>query len=108
MTKIDKDEFQKRLDRMTELFSEMVEHADTQSRYRCPYRDRHDHCTAKIRCRNQDPTAAADGAILCRHDGQFDYRSAWESRPDNYPRAKAKIATIKRAAAASRAGRRKK
>jgi hypothetical protein len=31
----------------------------------------------------------------CGHDGQFDYREAWESDPSTYRRAKEKLAKIK-------------
>ena len=53
MQKIDKHEYQKRLDRMTEIFSGMIQHADELSANRCPYKNRFDQCTAKFGCRNQ-------------------------------------------------------
>lgn len=102
MTKIDRDAFQKRLDRMTELFSDMVGHADELSQTRCPYRDRHDRCTAQIRCRNQRPPRAKDELLQCGHDGTLDYRSAWESDPNAYQRAKTKVEKIKCGAAKRR------
>ena len=95
MTRIDKAEYQKRLDRLTEIFSDMVVHADESSRHRCPYRNRFDQCTAAIRCRNQQPPRAAGEPAQCGHDGRFDYRSAWESDPNTYHRAKDKIEKIK-------------
>jgi len=95
MAKIDKAEYQKRLDRITEIFSDMVVHADESARHRCPYRNRFDQCTAAISCRNQQPPRAAGEPAQCGHDGRFDYRSAWESDPSNYRRAKEKIEKIK-------------
>ena len=102
MQKIDPLDHQQRLDRITEIFAGMVTHADEQAAYRCPYRDRFDQCTAKFRCTNQAKTAvkgAVKGAVEgelpgCEHDGRFDYRSAWESDPQSYDRAKAKIEQI--------------
>lgn len=97
--KIDPAEYQKRLDRMTEMFSDMVSHAETVSQFRCPYRDKHDRCTAEFTCRNQTDD---EDTVRCGHDGQFDYRSAWESQPKSHARAKRKIAAIKDEAAARR------
>ena len=99
--KISQADYQKRLDRITEIFSDMVVHADQVSRHRCPYRDRFDTCTAAIRCRNQI-AREADKAPGCGHDGRFDYRDAWESNPNTYHRAKEKIRKVKEAAAARR------
>jgi len=104
MPKIDKQEYQKRLDRITELFSGMVEKADEVSRHRCPYRDRHDECTAAFRCRNQRPPAEGRKLALCGHDGKFDYRSAWESVPATYERAKERLGRVKQEAAKRRSG----
>ncbi len=108
MAKIDKRDFQKRLDRLTEIFSGMVGRADDLSQTRCPYRDRHDHCTAEFRCRNQKRGENEADPIICQHDGQFDYRVAWETDPASYDRAKKKINAIKDDAAEQRRrGRRK-
>ena len=94
MQKIDLLEHQQRRDRITEIFAGMVTHADQQAAVRCPYRDRFDQCTAKFRCTNQ-AKAAVDGELPgCEHDGCFDYRSAWESDPQSYDRAKAKLEQI--------------
>lgn len=103
MSKIDKEAVQRRLERIAELFAGMVRHADEQSRQRCPYRDRHDHCTAQFSCRNQERAAGPDAPIVCTHDGRFDYRSAWETKPESRERAKRKLAEIKAAARRRRA-----
>ncbi len=103
MAKMDEEAYRERLARMTSLFADMVNHADEVSRHRCPYRDRHDHCTAKIRCRNQKRPGADGEPLLCLHDGSLDYRNAWESDPDTYDRAKKKLSRVKDAAADRRA-----
>ena len=79
MQKIDTEEYQKRLDRITELFSSMVSHADEQATYRCPYKNRFDQCTAKFGCRNQRKPPAKGDLLLCGGDDKLDYRSAWET-----------------------------
>ena len=110
------EEIQKRFDRLTEIFSGIVTQADAQASTRCPYRDRHDRCTAKFRCRNQaqpgrnqaqpgrnqaQPGRNQEGAttlpdgddteLICRHDGTFDYRRAWESDPRTAQTARERI-----------------
>ncbi len=79
MQKIDKEEYQKRLDRITEMFEGMVLHADEQSTYRCPYKNRFDQCTAKFGCRNQRKPPVKGDLLLCGGDDRIDYRSAWET-----------------------------
>lgn len=94
--------YQERLDRIGELFAGIVSHAEASSLVRCPYRDRHDLCTAQFRCRNQIPVAGDEASLACGHDGKFDYRTAWESHPRSHERAKAKVEDIKQEAAARR------
>jgi hypothetical protein len=79
MRNIDKDEYQKRLNQITELFAGMVSHADELSRHRCPYKNRFDQCTAKFGCRNKRRPKASDELPLCASDDKLDYRSAWET-----------------------------
>jgi len=108
MPKIDPAEYQKRLDRMTELFSGMVQKAGEQAQTRCPYRDRHDDCTAEFKCRNQREPRPGAAAPQCGHDGKFDYRSAWESDPSALGRAKQRVERIKAEASARRSSGRRK
>lgn len=100
----DRDEYQKRLDQISEIFSDVVANAEISAQTRCPYRDRHDQCTALFRCRNQLPVEGDIEALACGHDGKFDYRSAWESHPRARVRVKEKIADIKKEAEARRRG----
>lgn len=90
---MNKEEYQKRLDKITDMFSSMVTHADQQSRHRCPYKNRFDQCTAKFGCRNQrkpstenlaveQPRARGvpkENLLLCAGDDKIDYRTAWET-----------------------------
>ncbi len=78
MKKIDKAEYEKRLTKITQIFEDMVVHADEQATYRCPYKNRFDHCTAKFGCRNQRKINEGTG-LLCVGDDKLDYRSAWET-----------------------------
>ncbi len=78
MKKIDKAEYEKRLNKITQIFEGLVVHADEQATYRCPYKNRFDQCTAKFGCRNQRKIDEGTG-LLCVGDDKLDYRSAWET-----------------------------
>ena len=77
MRKIDPAEYQKRLDTLSEILNGIAQHAAELSTGRCPYKDRHDHCTAKFGCRNQ--RRGEGKVLLCIGDDKLDYRSAWET-----------------------------
>jgi uncharacterized 2Fe-2S/4Fe-4S cluster protein (DUF4445 family) len=78
MKKVNKAEYEKRLNKITQIFEDLVVHADEQATYRCPYKNRFDHCTAKFGCRNQRKIDEGTG-LLCAGDDKLDYRSAWET-----------------------------
>ena len=77
MQKIDPAEFQQRLDRLADIFGQMVQHAQVQSRQRCPYKNKDTRCTALFGCRYQQ--ASADDLPICNSNDALDYRSAWET-----------------------------
>ena len=79
MEKIDPAEYQKRLDRISEIYGQISEHAETQSLMRCPYKNRLDQCTAAFGCRYQRRPDAVGELLICTSDDQLDYRSAWEA-----------------------------
>lgn len=79
MEKIDPAEFQKRRDALYQLMEEMVQHADHQAQGRCPYKNRHNQCTASFGCRNKRKPATAGDKPLCAGDDKLNYRSAWEA-----------------------------
>ena len=104
MPKISQEDYQQRLDRLTEIFADIVSHADEQATHRCPYRDARDRCTAAFSCGNQLAAVERGEPATCGHDGTFDYSLAWETDPATRKRAKTKLSAIKRAAAARREG----
>ncbi len=79
MQRIDEQEYWKRLEQISDLFSRMIHHAGELSNVRCPYKNRFDECTAKFGCRNQGKPPAKGGLLVCTGDDKLDYRSAWES-----------------------------
>jgi hypothetical protein len=78
--RLDQEAYQRRLDRLSELFGSMMDTVEDLSTKRCPYKDRHGGCTARFGCRNQRKPPAGDGdqRRICAGDDKLDYRSAWE------------------------------
>lgn len=93
-----------RRQRMTEILADIAGHAQSTARERCPYMSKPGMCTAQFKCRNQRPTEDEAGAFKCGHDGTFDYRSAWEARPDAYEITRAKLRKIRTEAEQRRRG----
>lgn len=77
MEKIDREQYQKRLNTLSEILDGIAEHAAELSTGRCPYKNRLNQCTAKFGCRNQ--RRSPDKILLCAGDDKLDYRSAWET-----------------------------
>ena len=79
MQKIDQHEYQKRLDRLTEILTGIAARADELSLRRCPYKNRLDQCTAQFGCRNKRKPKQAGELPVCASDDKLDYRKAWET-----------------------------
>lgn len=77
MQKIDPEEIRKRLDRIAGIYTGIAIHAQELSVMRCPYKDRHDCCTAQFGCRNKRKRAGQPP--LCVGDDKLNYRGAWET-----------------------------
>jgi hypothetical protein len=73
-----KEELQQRLDQISEILASIVTHADQQSLFRCPYKNRFDQCTAQFGCRNKRKPRANGELPVCAGDDKLDYRPAWE------------------------------
>jgi hypothetical protein len=79
MPKIDQEEYQKRLDRLTEILSGIAAHADEVSLTRCPYKNRLNQCTSQFGCRNKRRPPTPGTLPICAGDDKLDYRQAWET-----------------------------
>lgn len=91
MGKIDKEEYAKRIEKISRIFEGVVEQAQVDSLTRCPYKNRHGQCTAKFGCQNQRKPPVAGDPLICGHDGEFNYRSAWEENPGLEERVRRQI-----------------
>ena len=79
MQKIDRAEYQKRLDALSQILMGIAEHATEVSKGRCPYKNKRDECTAQFGCRNKRKSVQLGGPPVCASDEKLDYREAWES-----------------------------
>lgn len=77
---IDKSDWETRREKLSTILSSIADHALIQSSFRCPYKNKHDLCTAKFKCRNQKKAHTNQGKIFCAGDDKLDYRNAWESQ----------------------------
>ncbi|MGA1199579.1 MAG: hypothetical protein ACO36I_24040, partial [Candidatus Latescibacterota bacterium] len=91
MKKIDPKAYQERLDRMSQILGDIVQHADKQALVRCPYKNRDNACTAKFGCKYQRKPDEGETLFQCASDDQLDYRSAWETEPEAYVGVKEKL-----------------
>jgi hypothetical protein len=73
------EDYQERLDRMNEIFGSMMETVEDLTTKRCPYKNKHDRCTANFGCRNQRKPPVKGERMICGADDKIDYRSAWET-----------------------------
>lgn len=77
--RLDQAAYERRLERITSLFSDMMETVEDLSGKRCPYKNMHGRCTANFGCRNQRKPPAKGEPYICGGDDKIDYRSAWET-----------------------------
>ena len=74
-----KERYQKLLDKLAIIMNPMNDVAMAQSKFRCPYRNKDDRCTAKFGCRNQKKPKVNDLWGRNQKDNdELDYRSLWE------------------------------
>jgi hypothetical protein len=74
----DGDDYKKSMESISGIFTDIAGVAEAQSQQRCPYRNRHDHCTGLFICGHQAPVAGDDPAVLiCTHAGGNDYAMLW-------------------------------
>ncbi|MBM3934072.1 MAG: hypothetical protein FJ319_07190 [SAR202 cluster bacterium] len=77
--KIDKDQYQKSLDTLYEIFKSISDTTNEVSQWRCPYKNAKSRCTALFSCRNQHFTKVPDDLPVCAGSDKLDYRGAWET-----------------------------
>jgi hypothetical protein len=79
MQKIDRGQYQKRLDELSEILTGIAAHASEVSRCRCPYKNKLNECTARFGCRNKRKPIQLGSLPVCAGDDQLNYRNFWET-----------------------------
>ena len=91
MSEINRSEYEERLTRISDILAGIVRQAEQQSLTRCPYKNAQNQCTAKFGCRFQRKPKVEGELLLCSHDDQLDYRTAWETEPGQYDEMREKL-----------------
>ncbi|MBI50781.1 MAG: hypothetical protein CL781_05565 [Chloroflexi bacterium] len=73
-----RDQYARSLKRLEDIFRDISHSADEVSKWRCPYKNVQDRCTAKFGCRNQDRNVPIDELYVCIGSDDIDYRPAWQ------------------------------
>jgi hypothetical protein len=76
---VDQASYQERLDRLSEIFGSMMITVEDLTTKRCPYKNKHNRCTAAFGCRNQRKPPVDGERMICAGDDKLDYRRAWET-----------------------------
>tara|TARA_B100001142_G_C14328143_1_gene653022 strand:+ start:1304 stop:1543 length:240 start_codon:yes stop_codon:yes gene_type:complete len=79
MDEIDKEKYFKSISKLDSIFRDISSNVTEISKWRCPYKNVSDRCTAKFGCRNQKRTDVLNDLFLCIGSDNLDYRSAWDS-----------------------------
>jgi len=76
--RINKNRYVKSIKKLELIYESMALNATEISKWRCPYKDAGDNCTAKFGCRNQDRSINDGSLFPCTGSDKLDYRNAWE------------------------------
>lgn len=75
---VDRERYDASIRRLDAIFRGMSDTVTEVSRWRCPYKNVQDRCTAKFGCRNQQRNVPEGELYICTGDDKLDYRSAWD------------------------------
>ena len=85
MNKALQERYKKSLEMLAEIMEPMSDIAMAQSKFRCPYKNKNDRCTAKFGCRNQRKQEKGE-LMICVADDKIDYKPYWETEIDDSER----------------------
>ncbi len=75
---VDRDRYEAGMAWLNEIFAGIGETATEVSKWRCPYKNVEDRCTAKFGCQNQARSVPEGELAVCTGSDKLDYRTAWE------------------------------
>ena len=79
---VNRPRYEASIRRLDDIFRGMSDTVNEVSKWRCPYKNVKDRCTANFGCRNQDRSVPEGELFICLSDDNLDYRSAWELSDD--------------------------
>ncbi|MDA0771086.1 MAG: hypothetical protein O2821_12830 [Chloroflexi bacterium] len=75
---VDRSRYESSLQRLDDIFRDISGTVTEVSKWRCPYKNVENECTANFGCRNQDRSVPEGDLFICTSDDKLDYRSAWD------------------------------
>ena len=75
----DKEKYYTSIRKLDSIFRDISETVNDTSKWRCPYKNVSDRCTAKFGCRNQDRNVKENELYVCTGSDSLNYSSAWET-----------------------------
>ncbi|MCI0440912.1 MAG: hypothetical protein L0177_17535 [Chloroflexi bacterium] len=75
---VDRERYRASMRRLYTIFKDMSDTVNEVSKWRCPYKNVENRCTASFGCRNQHREVPQGELFICTGDDKLDYRSAWE------------------------------
>ena len=73
-----KEQYYDSVQKLDSIFRGMSETINENSKWRCPYKNVENRCTAKFGCRNQDRDVNKDELYICAGSDSLNYRFAWD------------------------------
>jgi hypothetical protein len=77
---VDINKYKSSIAKLEEIFRNISKDVTEVSKWRCPYKNASDKCTAKFGCRNQRKEPIEGDLFLCAGSDNIDYRPAWDSQ----------------------------
>ncbi len=77
-SRINKKGYVESIKKLESIYENIALNVTEVSKWRCPYKDARDNCTAKFGCRNQGRSSNGDLSLTCTGSDKLDYRNAWE------------------------------
>ncbi len=76
--RINKNRYFESIKKLESIYENIALNVTEVSKWRCPYKDASDKCTAQFGCRNQDRSINDGLPFPCIGSDNLDYRNAWE------------------------------
>ena len=76
---VDKNRHHESIVKLYEIYKGISQTVDSNSKWRCPYKNVKDECTADFGCRNQKRVDQQSDVLVCTGSDNLNYRDAGET-----------------------------